>query len=52
MIIRRRLLAGLAIVMKIRLSSFRLASIGPQFDRVLAQDPIVTPNAFLQSHLT
>jgi len=56
MIIRLRLLAGLAIVMKNPLEQLsRLCqsrAFGPQFDRVLAQDPIVTPNALLQSHLT
>ena len=56
MIIRLRLLAGLAIVMKNpleQLSRLRQSrAFGQQFDRVLAQDPIVTPNALLQSHLT
>ena len=56
MIIRLRLLAGHAIVMKNpleQLSRLRQSrAFGPQFDRVLAQDPIVTPNALLQSHLT
>jgi hypothetical protein len=56
MIIRRRLLAGLALVMKdplVQLSRLRQSrAFGPQFDRVLAQDPIVTPNTLLQSHLT
>ena len=56
MIIRLRLLAGLAIVMKNpleQLSRLRQSrAFGPQFDRVLAQDPILTPNALLQSHLT
>jgi hypothetical protein len=55
-IIRLRLLAGHAIVMKNpleQLSRLRQSrAFGPQFDRVLAQDPIVTPNALLQSHLT
>ena len=56
MIIWLRLLAGLAIAMKNPLEQLsRLCqsrAFGPQFDRVLAQDPIVTPNALLQSHLT
>jgi hypothetical protein len=48
MIIRLRLLAGLAVVMKNpleHLSRLRQSrAFGPQFDRVLAQDPIVPPN--------
>lgn len=56
MTIRRRLLAGLTLVMKdplVQLSRLRQSrAFGPQFDRVLAQDPIVTPNTLLQSHLT
>jgi hypothetical protein len=56
MIIRVRLLAGLAAVMKNpleQLSRLRQSrAFGPQFDRVLSQDPIVTPNTFLQGHLT
>jgi hypothetical protein len=55
MIIRHRLLAGVAVVMKdpfAQLSRLRQSrAFGPQFDRVLAQDPIVTPNTLLQSHL-
>ena len=56
MIIRVRLLAGVAAVMTNpleRLSRLRQSrAFGPQFDRVLAQDPIVTANTLLQSHLT
>jgi len=56
MIIRVRLLAGLAAVMTNpleQLSRLRQSrAFGPQFDRVLSQDPIVTPNTFLQGHLT
>jgi hypothetical protein len=56
MVIRLRLLAGLAIVMNDpleQLSRLRQSrAFGPQFDRVLEQDPIVTPNTLLQSHLT
>ena len=56
MIIRVRLLVGLAVVMKNpieQLSRLRQSkAFGPQFDRVLAQDPIMTPNTLLQSHLT
>jgi hypothetical protein len=56
MIIRLRLLAGLAAVMKNPLEQLSLLrqfrAFGPQFDRVLAQDPILTPNTLLQSHLT
>ena len=56
MVIRLRLLAGLAAVMKAPLEQLSLLrqsrAFGPQFDRVLAQDPILTPNALLQSHLT
>lgn len=56
MIIRVRLLAGVAAVMTNpleQLSRLRQSrAFGPQFDRVLAQDPIVTPNTLLQSHLT
>jgi len=56
MIIRLRLLAGLALVMKNPLEQLsrlrQLRAFGPQFDRVLAQDPIVAPNTLLQSHLT
>lgn len=56
MIIRLRLLAGLIAAMKNpleRLSRLRQSrAFGPQFDKVLAQDPIVTPNTLLQSHLT
>jgi hypothetical protein len=48
MIIRVRILAGLAFVMKKpleQLSRLRQSrAFGPQFDRVLAQDPIVIPN--------
>ena len=55
MIIRLRLLAGLAVVMKNPLEHLSLLcqsrAFGPQFDRVLAQDPIVTPNTLSQSHL-
>jgi hypothetical protein len=55
MIIRLRLLAGLAVVMKNpleRLSLMRQSrAFGPQFDRVLAQDPIDKPNTLPQSHL-
>ncbi len=56
MIIRVRLLAGVAAVMinpHEQLSRLRQSrAFGPQFDRVLAQDPIVAPNTLLQSHLT
>ena len=56
MIIRVRLLAGLAVMMKNpleQLSRLRQSrAFGPQFDRVLAQDPVMTPNTLLQSHLT
>lgn len=56
MIIRVRLLAGVAAVMTNpleQLSRLRQSrAFGPQFDRVLAQDPIVTANTLLQSHLT
>jgi hypothetical protein len=56
MIIRVRLLAGVAAVMTNpieQLSRLRQSrAFGPQFDRVLAQDPIVTPNTLPQSHLT
>jgi hypothetical protein len=49
-------LAGLAVVMKNPLEHLSLLrqsrAFGPQFDRVLAQDPIVTPNTLPQSHLT
>jgi hypothetical protein len=55
MIIRLRLLAGLAVVMKNPLEHLSLLrqsrAFGPQVDRVLAQDPIVTPNTLAQSHL-
>jgi hypothetical protein len=55
MIIRVRLLAGVAAVMTNpleQLSRLRQSrAFSPQFDRVLAQDPIVTPNTLLQSHL-
>jgi hypothetical protein len=55
MIIRLRLLAGLAVVMKNPLEPLsrlrQSRAFGPQFDRVLAQDPIVTPNTLPQSHL-
>ena len=55
MVIRVRLLAGLAAVMTYpieQLSRLRQSrAFGPQFDRVLAQDPIVSPNTLLQSHL-
>jgi hypothetical protein len=55
MIIRLRLLAGLAVVMKNpleHLSRLRQSrAFGPQFDRVLAQDPIVTPKSVRQIHL-
>ncbi len=56
MIIRVRLLAGLVVVMKNpldQLSRLRQSrAFGPQFDRMLAQNPILTPNTLLQSHLT
>lgn len=56
MIIRVRLLAGVAAVMTNpieQLSRLRQSrAFGPQFDRVLAQDPIVAPDTLLQSHLT
>ena len=55
-IIRVRLLAGLAVVMKTLLEQLtrprQSRAFGPQFDRVFAQDPIMTPNTLLQSHLT
>jgi hypothetical protein len=55
MIIRLRLLAGLAVVMKNpleHLSRLRQSrAFGPQFDRVLAQDPIVAPKSPRQIHL-
>jgi hypothetical protein len=55
MIIRVRLLAGLAAVMKNplqQLSRLRQSrAFGPQFDRVLAQDPMTT-GTHPQSHLT
>jgi hypothetical protein len=55
MIIRLRLLAGLAVVMKNPLEHLsRLGqsrAFGPQFDRVLAQDPIVAPKSLRQTHL-
>lgn len=56
MIIRLRLPTGLAVVMKNPLEHLSLMrqsrAFGPQFDRVLAQDPILTPNTLPQSHLT
>ena len=56
MFIRVRILAGLVAAMKNpleQLSRLRQSrAFGPQFDRVLAQDPIVTPNTPPQSHLT
>jgi hypothetical protein len=49
-------IAGVAAVMTNpleQLSRLRQSrAFGPQLDRVLAQDPIVTPNTLLQSHLT
>jgi hypothetical protein len=55
-IIRLRLLAGLAVVMNNPLEHLSLLrqsrAFGPQFDRVLAQDPIVTPNTLPQSQST
>jgi hypothetical protein len=55
MIIRLRLLAGLAVVMKNpleHLSRLRQSrAFGPQFDRVLAQDPIVVAKSVRQIHL-
>jgi hypothetical protein len=55
MIIRVRLLAGVAAVMTNpleQLSRLRQSrAFSPQFDRVLAQDPIVTPYTLMQSHL-
>ena len=55
MIIRLRLLTGLAVVMKNPLEHLSLMrqsrAFGPQFDRVLAQDPIDKPNTLPQSHL-
>jgi hypothetical protein len=56
MFIRLWILVGLAAAMKNpleQLSRLRQSrAFGPQFDRVLAQDPIVTPNMLSQSHLT
>jgi hypothetical protein len=56
MVIRLRLLAGIATVMKNPIEQISLLRqsrpFGPQFDRVLAQDPIVTPDPLLQSRLT
>jgi hypothetical protein len=56
MFIRVRILAGLVAAMKNpleQLSRLRQSrAFGPQFDRVLAQNPIVTPNRLPQSHLT
>jgi hypothetical protein len=56
MVIRLRLLVGVAAVMKNpieQISRLRQSrAFGPQFDRVLAQDPIVTPDPILQSRLT
>jgi hypothetical protein len=55
MVIRLRLLAGVATVMKNPIEQISLLrqsrAFGPQFDRVLAQDPIVTPDPLLQSRL-
>jgi hypothetical protein len=56
MVIRLRLLAGIATVMKNPIEQISLLRqsrpFGPQFDRVLAQDKIVTPDPLLQSRLT
>jgi hypothetical protein len=56
MIIRVRLLAGVATVMKNpleQLTSLRQSrAFGLHFDRVLTQDPIVTPNTLMKIHLT
>jgi hypothetical protein len=56
MAIRLRLLAGVATVMKNPIEQISLLrqsrAFGPQFDRVLVQDPIVTPDPLLQSRLT
>jgi hypothetical protein len=56
MFVRHRILACLAAAMKNpleQLSGLRQSrAFGPQFARVLAQDPIVTPNMLPQSHLT
>lgn len=56
MVIRLRLLAGVATVMKNPIEQISLLrqsrAFGPQFDRVLAQDPIITPDPILQSRLT
>jgi hypothetical protein len=54
MIIRLRLLAGLAVVMKNPLEQLSLLrqSRAFGFDRVLAQGPIVTRNTLPQNHLT
>jgi hypothetical protein len=53
MVIRLRLLAGVATVMKNPIEQISLLrqswAFGPQFDRVLAQDPIVTPDPLLQT---
>jgi len=56
MVIRLRLLAGVATVMKNpieQISRLRQSmAFGPQFDRVLAQDLIATPDRLVHSHLT
>ncbi|MGD0187500.1 MAG: TniQ family protein [Roseiarcus sp.] len=56
MVVRLRLLAGVAKVMEnpIEQISFlrQSGAFGPQFDRVLAQDPIITPDPIPQSRLT
>ena len=56
MVIRLRLLAGVATVMKNPIEQISMLrqsrAFGPQFDRVLAQDPIIAPEPLPQSRLT
>jgi hypothetical protein len=56
MVVRLRLLAGVTKVMENPIEQISLLrqsrAFGPQFDRVLAQDPIITPGPIPQSRLT